>query len=88
VSGAEYRTAAGRANFVQTDVADETSVPSAWVAGGGWLYFRVIHVLATNARRLCCAGIGRPARREWRQVLDVNVMGPRLVDKPQVVAAQ
>jgi NAD(P)-dependent dehydrogenase (short-subunit alcohol dehydrogenase family) len=68
----------GRAHFVQTDVADETSVQR-MVAKAVALFSR-IDVLVNNAAIFVLRGI-EASPEEWRQVLDVNVMGPALVAK-------
>lgn len=69
---------AGRAIFVQTEVADEDSV-SRMVSEAVKAFGR-INILVNNAGIFVLKGIdATPA--EWRQVLDVNVMGPALVAK-------
>jgi dihydroanticapsin dehydrogenase len=68
----------GRAHFVQTDVADETSVQR-MVADAVGVFSR-IDVLVNNAAVFVLRGI-EASPEEWRQVLDVNVMGPALVAK-------
>jgi dihydroanticapsin dehydrogenase len=68
----------GRALFVATDVADEDSI-RAMVAETVRAFGR-INVLVNNAAVFVLAGIdGTPA--QWREILDVNVMGPALVTK-------
>jgi dihydroanticapsin dehydrogenase len=68
----------GRAYFVLTDVAEEASVER-MVAEAIALFSR-INILINNAAVFVLRGIeASPA--EWRQVLDVNVMGPALVTK-------
>jgi dihydroanticapsin dehydrogenase len=68
----------GKAVFVQTDVADEESVRR--MVGEAVTAFGRINVLVNNAAVFVLKGIdATPA--EWRQVLDVNVMGPALVAK-------
>lgn len=68
----------GRAHFVQTDVADESSVQHMVAAAMG--VFARIDVLVNNAAVFVLRGIEADPQ-EWRQVLDVNVMGPALVAK-------
>lgn len=69
---------AGRAIFVQTEVADEDSV-SRMVSEAVKAFGR-INILVNNAGIFVLKGIdATPA--EWRQVLDVNVMGPALLAK-------
>src|SRR5260370_244548 len=68
----------GRAHFVQTDVAEETSVQR-MVADAVGVFSR-IDVLVNNAAVFVLRGI-EATPEEWRQVLDVNVMGPALVAK-------
>ncbi len=73
----------GRAAFVHTDVADETSV--ARMAAEAVAAYGAIHILVNNAAVFVLRGIeATPA--EWRQTLDVNVMGPALVAKAVVPA--
>jgi NAD(P)-dependent dehydrogenase (short-subunit alcohol dehydrogenase family) len=68
----------GRAHFVQTDVADETSV--ARMVAEAVRVFSRLDVLVNNAAVFVLRGI-EASPEEWRQVLDVNVMGPALVAK-------
>jgi NAD(P)-dependent dehydrogenase (short-subunit alcohol dehydrogenase family) len=68
----------GRAHFVQTDVADETSVQR--MVAEAVAVFSRIDVLVNNAAVFVLRGI-EASPEEWRQVLDVNVMGPALVAK-------
>ena len=75
--------AGGRALFVRTDVADEASV--ARMAAEAVAAFGSIHILVNNAAIFILRGIDATVN-EWRQMLDVNVMGPSLVAK-QVVPA-
>lgn len=68
----------GRALFVPTNVADEASVQAMVVAAVA--AFGRIDILVNNAATFVLKGIdATPA--EWRQILDVNVMGPALVAK-------
>lgn len=68
----------GRARFVPTDVADEDSVIR--MAGEAARTFGGVNILVNNAAIFVLRGIdATPA--EWRQILDVNVMGPALVAK-------
>src|SRR5207253_4406702 len=68
----------GRAHFVPTDVADEASVQRMVAEAVG--VFSRIDVLVNNAAVFVLRGI-EASPEEWRQVLDVNVMGPALVAK-------
>jgi NAD(P)-dependent dehydrogenase (short-subunit alcohol dehydrogenase family) len=70
--------AGGRAHFIQTDVADESSVQR-MVAEAVSVFSR-INVLVNNAAVFILRGI-EASVEEWRQILDVNVMGPALVTK-------
>jgi dihydroanticapsin dehydrogenase len=87
VSGLEtaerIRRAGGRALFVPTDVSDEGSV--ARMAAEATAAFGVIHILVNNAAIFILRGI-EATPEEWRQILDVNVMGPALVAKHVVPA--
>jgi dihydroanticapsin dehydrogenase len=75
--------AGGLALFVPTDVADEASV--AQMAAGAKAAFGAIHILVNNAAIFILRGI-EATPDEWRQILDVNVMGPALVAKHVVPA--
>src|SRR5262249_21135145 len=68
----------GHAHFVETDVADEASVQR-MVAEAVRLFSR-INILVNNAAIFVLRGI-EATPEEWRQVLDVNVVGPALVAK-------
>jgi dihydroanticapsin dehydrogenase len=68
----------GRAQFVPTDVADEASVQR--MVAEAVRIFRRIHILVNNAAVFVLRGI-EATPEEWRQILDVNVMGPALVAK-------
>jgi NAD(P)-dependent dehydrogenase (short-subunit alcohol dehydrogenase family) len=70
--------AGGRARFIQTDVSDESSV--ARMAREAAEAFEAIHILVNNAAVFVLRGI-EATPEEWRQSLDVNVMGPSLVAK-------
>jgi NAD(P)-dependent dehydrogenase (short-subunit alcohol dehydrogenase family) len=68
----------GRALFVETDVASESSIQhlvAETVAALGR-----IDVLVNNAAVFILRGI-EATPEEWRQILDVNVMGPALMAK-------
>jgi NAD(P)-dependent dehydrogenase (short-subunit alcohol dehydrogenase family) len=67
-----------RALFVQTDVADEDSVRR--MAGEAVAAFGRLDVLVNNAAVFVLRGI-EASVEDWRQILDVNVMGPALVAK-------
>ncbi len=72
------RKSGGRAHFIQTDVADEDSVRR--MVAEAVRTFGRINVLVNNAAVFVLRGIeATPA--EWRQILDVNVMGPALCAK-------
>jgi dihydroanticapsin dehydrogenase len=73
----------GRALFVKTDVADESSVER--MAAEAVATFGTIDVLVNNAAIFVLRGI-EATPEEWRQILDVNVMGPALVAKHVVPA--
>jgi dihydroanticapsin dehydrogenase len=68
----------GKALFVLTDVANEDSVRH--MAGEAVKAFGRIDILVNNAGIFVLRGIDATPE-EWRQVLDVNVMGPALVAK-------
>src|SRR5947207_1226735 len=68
----------GKAHFVRTDVADEDTVRR--MADEAARVLGKINVLVNNAAVFVLRGIdATPA--EWREILDVNVMGPALVAK-------
>jgi NAD(P)-dependent dehydrogenase (short-subunit alcohol dehydrogenase family) len=73
----------GKALFVRTDVAVEPSV--ARMASEAVAAFGTIHILVNNAAIFILRGI-EATPEEWRQMLDVNVMGPALVAKHVVPA--
>jgi dihydroanticapsin dehydrogenase len=68
----------GRAHFIATDVADEASVVG--MAAEAARVFGQVNVLVNNAAIFVLKGIDATPE-EWRQILDVNVMGPALVAK-------
>jgi Short-chain alcohol dehydrogenase of unknown specificity len=68
----------GKALFVRTDVADEDNVRR--MADEAARAFGKINVLVNNAAVFVLRGI-EATPQEWRQILDVNVMGPALVAK-------
>lgn len=73
----------GRAIAVQTDVSDEASIQK--MVAEALKAFGKINILVNNAAVFVLRGIdATPA--EWRQILDVNVMGPALVAKHVVPA--
>ena len=83
-NAAETIQKAGRtAMFVRTDVSDEASV--ARMAAEAVATFGAIHILVNNAAVFVLRGIEATVE-EWRQTLDVNVMGPSLVAKHVVPA--
>src|SRR5262249_30213109 len=75
--------AGGKALFVATDVADESSV--ARMAAEAVAAFGSIRILGHNAAIFRLKRVDA-APEEWRQSLDVNVMGPALVAKHVVPA--
>jgi NAD(P)-dependent dehydrogenase (short-subunit alcohol dehydrogenase family) len=77
------RQAGGRSLFVQTDVADESSCER--MAAEAVAAFGAIHILVNNAAIFVLRGIDATPD-EWRQMLDVNIMGPALVAKHVVPA--
>jgi dihydroanticapsin dehydrogenase len=77
----EITAKGGRAHFVPTDVADEASVQR--MVAEAVRAFRRINVLVNNAAVFVLRGI-EATPEEWRQILDVNVMGPALVAKHAV----
>lgn len=68
----------GRARFIATDVANEPSVER--MAAEAERVFGPVHVLVNNAAVFVLRGI-EATPEEWREILDVNVMGPSLVAK-------
>lgn len=68
----------GQALFVQTDVSDEASIQH-MVAEAVRVFGR-LNILVNNAAVFVLRGI-EATPEEWRQILDVNVMGPALVAK-------
>jgi NAD(P)-dependent dehydrogenase (short-subunit alcohol dehydrogenase family) len=77
----QIRKAGGQALFVQTEVTDEASIQR--MVEASIQSFGRINILVNNAGIFVLKGI-EATPEEWRQVLDVNVMGPALVAK-QVV---
>lgn len=72
------RSAGGRALFVECDVSDETSVAAMVPRAVG--EFGRVDILVNNAAVFVLNGI-EATPDEWREILDVNVMGPALVAK-------
>jgi dihydroanticapsin dehydrogenase len=70
--------AGGRAHFVATDTAHEASVQR--LVAETIKVFGRINVLVNNAAVFVLRGIDATPQ-EWREILDVNVMGPALVAK-------
>ncbi len=68
----------GRAHFVQTDVAKEASIQG-MVADAEKAFGR-IDILVNNAAVFVLKGIDASVE-EWREILDVNVVGPALCAK-------
>jgi NAD(P)-dependent dehydrogenase (short-subunit alcohol dehydrogenase family) len=79
----EINKQGGKALFVATDVSDLESVTC--MAAEAVAAFGAIHVLVNNAAVFVLRGIDATPD-EWRQTLDVNVMGPALVAKVVVPA--
>ena len=72
------RQLGNKALFVQTDVANEDSIKH--MVAQAVRAFGRINVLVNNAAIFVLRGIDATPE-EWRQILDVNVMGPALVAK-------
>src|SRR5262245_5780921 len=70
--------AGGKSLFVQTDVTDEKSIQQ--MVKQTVSAFGRINILVNNAAIFVLKGIDA-SPEEWRQILDVNVMGPALVAK-------
>jgi dihydroanticapsin dehydrogenase len=71
----------GRVLFIPTDVAHEASV--AKMTSEAAQALGAIHIVVNNAAVFVLKGIeATPA--DWRQILDINVMGPALVAKHAV----
>ena len=68
----------GRALFVETDVADEASIVR--MVSQVVKTFAKIDILVNNAAVFVLRGIDATVE-EWRQILDVNVVGTALVSK-------
>jgi dihydroanticapsin dehydrogenase len=77
-TAAAIERSSGKAVFVETDVADEDSVRH--MVGEAVKTFGRVNILVNNAGVFVLKGIDANPT-EWRQVLDVNVMGPALVAK-------
>ncbi len=77
------KAAGGRAMFIPTDISDEPSVER--MAAEAVASFGSIHILVNNAAVFVLRGIDATVA-EWREALDVNVMGPSLVAKHVVPA--
>src|SRR5216683_2795337 len=74
----EISRSGGKAHFIATDVADEASVVR--MSAEAARVFGHVNVLVNNAAIFVLKGIDATPE-EWRQILDVNVMGPALVAK-------
>lgn len=72
------RRQGGRALFVSTDVAEEQSIRSMVEAADA--EFGRIDILVNNAAVFVLRGIEATVE-EWREILDVNVIGPSLCAK-------
>jgi dihydroanticapsin dehydrogenase len=77
-TAADIQRQGGRVLFLETDVADETSIQR--MAAESVRAFGRINVLVNNAAIFVLRGI-EATPEEWRQILEVNVMGPALVAK-------
>jgi dihydroanticapsin dehydrogenase len=77
-AAARIAQAGGRALFVPTDVSDEAAV--ARMATEAVKSFSTVHILVNNAAVFVLRGV-EATPEEWRQSLEVNVMGPALVAK-------
>ena len=75
---AKIREAGGKALFVETNVASEESIQN--MVRAAVVAFRNIHILVNNAAVFVLKGIDATPE-EWRQILDVNVIGVSLVSK-------
>ena len=80
---AAIRAAGGKALFIPTDISNEPAVER--MAAEAVAAFGAIHILVNNAAVFVLRGI-EASVEEWRQSLDVNVMGPSLVAKHVVPA--
>ena len=74
----EISAGGGRALFVRTDVADEQSIVQ--MVAQAVQAFGKIDLLVNNAAIFVLRGIDATVE-EWRQILDVNVIGASLVTK-------
>jgi NAD(P)-dependent dehydrogenase (short-subunit alcohol dehydrogenase family) len=74
----QITSAGGRALYVKTDVSNEESIRAMVVATVA--AFGKIDILVNNAAIFVLRGIEATAE-EWRQILDVNVIGTSLVTK-------
>ncbi len=70
--------AGGRAIFVKTDISDEAAVERMAIETAN--AFGEVHILVNNAAVFVLHGI-EATPQNWRDSLDVNVMGPSLVSK-------
>ncbi|MHB1560590.1 MAG: SDR family NAD(P)-dependent oxidoreductase [Isosphaeraceae bacterium] len=77
------KAAGGRALFVPTDISDEPSVER--MAAQAVASFGSINILVNNAAVFVLRGIDATVA-EWREALEVNVMGPAIVAKHVVSA--
>lgn len=75
---AAIAAAGGRAAFLRTDVADEQSIVA--MVAAAVRTFGKIDILVNNAAIFVLRGIDATVE-EWRQILDVNVIGAALVAK-------
>src|SRR5258708_14437125 len=74
----EIAARGGRALFVETNVADEASIVR--MVGETVKAYAKIDILVNNAAIFVLKGIDATVE-EWRQILDVNVIGVSLVTK-------
>src|SRR5262245_44373274 len=71
-SARDIASRGGRALFVETDVANEASIARMVARAVG--EFRKIDILVNNAAVFVLRGIDATVE-EWKQILDVNVVG-------------
>jgi dihydroanticapsin dehydrogenase len=74
----QIQSRGGQALFVQTDVTDEASIQS--MVDQAVRVNGRLNILVNNAAVFVLRGI-EATPEEWRQILEVNVMGPALVAK-------
>lgn len=77
-AAAKIAETGARAHFVECDVSDEDSVR--WMVGEAVRVFGRVDLLVNSAAVFVLRGIDATPE-QWRQILDVNVMGTALVAK-------